>query len=158
MANEMLQRTDLTLYVVAGLPKNFVKKLKGLVESETDNGDVLQVDPEMTDWVVARLRGEKRRSHEQTPASAALWRAYSALSAARYHLQDRPEEAQIRDLRRTVEELWRDVSPLFAVVAEEGKEEGTGTGSEGEAAPETAGDSGSKGQAEAAGQQKTESK
>lgn len=157
MANEMLQRSDLTLYVVAGLPKNFVKKLKGLVESETDNGDVFQVDPEMTDWVVARLRGEKRRSHEQTPASAALWRAYSALSAARYHLQDRPEEAQIRELRRTVEELWRDVSPLFAVPAETEEAAGAGEAAaggagEGATAAETAATNGSKVGDEAAGE------
>ena len=73
----------------------------------------MQLDEEMTDWLVAHLRGEKRRPHERTPASAALWRAYRALSAARYHLQDRPEEEQVRELRRLVEELWHDLSPQF---------------------------------------------
>jgi hypothetical protein len=113
MASEMLQRSDVSVYVIAGLPKNFGRKLKDIVQAESDTAEVMQVDPEMSEWVIARLRGDKRRSHEQTPASAALWRAYSALSAARYHLQDRPEEEQIRELRRTVEELWREVSPLF---------------------------------------------
>ncbi len=130
MASEMLQREDLAVYVVAGLPKNFVRDLKAIVRERAEGAEVMQVDPEMTDWVVARLRGEKRRAHEQTPASAALWRAYSALSAARYHLQDRPEEEQIRALRRTVEELWRDVSPLF--------EEGEAAATEGEAPDEVA--------------------
>lgn len=124
MASEMLQRDDLTVYVVAGMPKSFVKKLKKLVEEEGKDGEVMQVNPEMADWVVARLRGEKRRPHEQTPASAALWRAYSALSAARYHLQHEPAEEQVRELRNTVEELWREFSPLFpGDGVEEGGEE-----------------------------------
>ena len=74
----------------------------------------MQLDDEMTEWLVAQLSGEKRRSHERTPASDALWRAYRALSAARYHLQDQPEEEQVRELRRLVEELWREISPEFA--------------------------------------------
>lgn len=114
MASEMLQRGDLTAYVVAGLPKNFHGKLKKLAQAEGEQGEVMQLDEEMTDWLVARLRGEKRRAHEQTPASDALWRAYRALSAARYHLQHRPEEEQVRELRGLVEELWREISPQFA--------------------------------------------
>jgi hypothetical protein len=113
MAIEMLQRPDLTGYIVAGLPKSFVTKLKKIVASERENAEVIQLDEEMTEWLVAQLRGEKRRSHEKTPASAALWRAYRALSAARYHLQDRPEEEQVRELRRLVEDLWRELSPQF---------------------------------------------
>jgi hypothetical protein len=77
------------------------------------------LDDELTEWVVARLRGDKRRSHEQTPASAALWRAYRALSAARYHLQEGPMEETIRDLRGQVETLWRDTSPMHEVEEEE---------------------------------------
>lgn len=130
MASEMLQRPDLSVYIVAGLPKNFVRKLREIVHEQSDKAEVMQVDPDMTDWVVARLRGEKRRAHEQTPASAALWRAYSALSAARYHMQDRPEEEQIRALRRTVEELWREVSPLFE--EKEEAEENAGAEEEGD--------------------------
>lgn len=113
MASEMLQRDDLSVYVVAGVPKSFKKKLQKFVDGESkSDGDVMLLDEEMTDWVLARVRGEKRRSHEQTPASSALWRAYRALSAARYHLQDQPIEAKIRTIRDEIEELWRDTSPL----------------------------------------------
>jgi hypothetical protein len=113
MASEMLQRPDLTAYVVAGLPKSFLGKLRKLAESERSDAEVMQLDEELTEWLVAQVRGGKRRAHEQTHASAALWRAYRALSAARYHLQDRPEEDQVRELRRLVEELWREISPQF---------------------------------------------
>ncbi|MEX0935561.1 MAG: hypothetical protein WD013_01570 [Gemmatimonadota bacterium] len=124
MASEMLQREDLSIYVVAGVPKSFKKKLQKFVESESkSDGDVMLLDEEMTEWVLARVRGEKRRSHEQTPASSALWRAYRALSAARYHLQDQPIEAKIRTIRDEIEELWRDTSPLHPE-EEEGEEEG----------------------------------
>lgn len=114
MANEMLQRPDLTAYVVAGLPKSFLGKLRTLAEAEKGDAEVMQLDEEMSDWLVAQLQAEKRRPHERTHASAALWRAYRALSAARYHLQDRPEEEQVRELRRLVEDLWREISPEFA--------------------------------------------
>jgi hypothetical protein len=120
MASEMLQRDDLSVYVVAGVPKSFKKKLQKFVGSESkSDGDVMLLDEEMTDWVLARVRGEKRRSHEQTPASSALWRAYRALSAARYHLQDQPIEEEIRTLRDRIEELWRDTSPLHRVDEDE---------------------------------------
>jgi len=120
MASEMLQREDLSVYVVAGVPKSFKKKLQKFVEKESkSDGDVMLLDEEMTDWVLARVQGEKRRSHEQTPASSALWRAYRALSAARYHLQDQPIEKEIRSLRDQIEQLWRDASPLHAEEEEE---------------------------------------
>ena len=115
MASEMLRREDVSVYVVAGVPKSFKKKLQKFVDAESKaTGDTMLVDDEMTEWVVARLRGEKRRSHERTPASAALWRAFRALSAARYHLQDGPLEDRIRRLRGEIEDLWQEVSPLHA--------------------------------------------
>jgi hypothetical protein len=113
MASEMLQRDDLSAYVVAGLPKSFASKLKQWVETQGKDTEIMAVAPVRTDWLVARLRGEKRRSSETTPASEALWRAYRALSAARYHLQDKPEEEQVRELRRLVEDLWHEISPQF---------------------------------------------
>ncbi len=118
MASEMLQRDDLSVYVVAGVPKSFKKKLQQFVDSESKSapGETMLLDEDMTEWVVARLRGEKRRNHERTPASAALWRAFRALSAARYHLQDQPMEDEVRDLRNRIEVLWRDVSPLHRIV------------------------------------------
>jgi hypothetical protein len=113
MASEMLQRDDLSVYVVAGVTKSFKKRLQKFVEGESKSeGDVMLLDEEMTDWVLSRVQGDKRRSHEQTPASSALWRAYRALSAARYHLQDQPMESDIRELREQVESLWRAASPL----------------------------------------------
>ena len=124
MASEMLQRDDLSVYVVAGVPKSFKKKLQKFVESESKSeGDVMLLDEEMTEWVLARVRGEKRRSHEQTPASSALWRAYRALSAARYHLQDQPIEAKIRGIREEIEELWRETSPIHEENEEEEERE-----------------------------------
>lgn len=120
MASEMLQRDDLSVYVVAGVPKSFKKKLQKFVDAESkSSGETMLLDDEMTEWVVARLRGEKRRSHEQTPASSALWRAYRALSAARYHLQEGPMEEKVRHLRLEVEQLWHDVSPLHEEAEEE---------------------------------------
>ena len=128
MASEMLQRDDVSVYVVAGVPKSFKKKLQKFVDAESKStGDTMLLDDEMTEWVVARLRGEKRRSHEQTPASSALWRAFRALSAARYHLQDQPLEEEVRTLRNRIEELWRSVSPLHDEVDdEEGGAQGAG--------------------------------
>lgn len=124
MASEMLQRDDISVYVVAGVPKSFKKKLQKFVDSESkSSGETMLLDEEMTEWVVARLRGEKRRSHEQTPASSALWRAFRALSAARYHLQDQPIENEVRNLRNRIEELWRDVSPLHPEDVEEDESE-----------------------------------
>lgn len=113
MAAEILQRDDLSVYVVAGVPKSFKKRLLKFVDSESKaEGEVMLLDEEMTEWVLARVRGEKRRSHEQTPASSALWRAYRALSAARYHLQDQPLELKVRELRSQIEAMWRDTSPM----------------------------------------------
>lgn len=115
MSSEMLQRDDLSVFVVAGVPKSFKKKLQKLVETETQSsGDTMMLDDELTEWVVTRLQGDKRRSHERTPASAALWRAFRALSAARYHLQEHELEPEIREVRNRVEELWQEVSPIFA--------------------------------------------
>lgn len=123
MASEMLQRDDISVYAVAGVPRSFKKKLAKFVEEEAkESGEVMLLNDEMTEWVVARLRGEKRRSHEQTPSSSALWRAFRALSAARYHLQDDELEARVRKLRNEVEELWQTVSPLHG--EEEEEEEG----------------------------------
>lgn len=130
MASEMLERDDLSIYVVAGVPKSFKKKLQKFVDTESKSeGNVMLLEEELTEWVLSRLRGEKRRSHERTPASAALWRAFRALSAARYHLQDDELEIRVRELRSQVEELWRDTSPLFPE-EEEGMEEEAEVGAE----------------------------
>lgn len=115
MAAETLERDDLSVYVIAGVPRSFKNKLQKLVEKESKkSGEVVLVGPEMTEWFLAQLRDEKRPSKSRNPASRALWRAFSALSAARYHLQNNAEEEErVRELRRRVEELWREVSPMF---------------------------------------------
>ncbi len=126
MRLEILGRDDLSVYVVSGVPKSFKKKLvKYLNDESGGGGDLMLLDQEMTEWVLARLKGEKRRSHEQTPASSALWRAYRALSAARYHLNDEPMEERVRELRREIEELWRAISPIHAVSEEDAEESTT---------------------------------
>lgn len=127
MTPEMLERDDLSVYVIAGVPRSFRKTLQKFVEQESkSDGELMLLSDEMADWVIAKLRGEKRRSYEQTPASAALWRAYRALSAARYHLQEREEAETVRELRNQVEILWRQVSPLYRdePAEEEKKKEG----------------------------------
>jgi hypothetical protein len=116
MHPEIVERDDLSVYIIAGVPRSFKTKLRDFVrkEAKDDSGDVIQLDNEMCEWVVAQLRDDKRPSKTRTPASRALWRAFSALSAARYHLMNQGDtEERILDLRRKVEELWREVSPMF---------------------------------------------
>ncbi len=115
MSAEILERDDLSVYVIAGVPRSFKAKLRQFVQAESKkDGDIVLVDAELTEWVVAKLRDTKRPNKMRTPASRALWRAFSALSAARYHLTNQGEtEERVRDLRRKVEELWRELSPMF---------------------------------------------
>ena len=126
MAAAMLERDDLSVYIIGGVPRSFKAKLQKFVENEAKkDGEIMLVDPEMTDWILSKLRDEKRPSKDRTPASQALWRAFSALSAARYHLQDQSEsEERVRELRRHVEDMWRELSPMFDDEAiEKGAEE-----------------------------------
>lgn len=118
MSAEMLEGDDLTVYVVAGMPKSFKRRLQEVVRTEAKDAEasgVMQLDDEMAEWVVAKLLDKKRPKGKRTPASRALWRAFTALSAARYHLQhaEGPEGERVRELRMQVEELWRQVSPMF---------------------------------------------
>jgi hypothetical protein len=124
MSAETLERDDLSIYVIAGVPRSFKSKLQQFVAQEAkDKGDVVLIGQDMAEWVIAKLRDEKRPSKSRTPASQALWRAYSALSAARYHLQNHTaEEERVRELRRKVEELWRELSPMFNEEEEESAE------------------------------------
>jgi hypothetical protein len=134
MSSEILQRSDFTAYLIAGVPKSFLPKLRKFVAGEVEGAEVMQLDEDLTEWLLATVQGDKRRSHQRTPASAALWRAYRALSAARYHLANQPEEEQVRELRRLVEELWREISPQFAT--EEDPDAGTGETAEAETKPD----------------------
>ncbi len=130
MGVDIVERDDISVYLVAGVPKSFKRKLQKFVEKEAkEDGDVYMLDDELSEWVISRIRNEKRGGRDRTPASAALWRAYAALSAARYHLQHSPEEeGRVRTLRNDVEEIWRELSPMF-------EEEGEDT--EAEASAET---------------------
>ena len=120
MTSELLERTDLSVYVVAGVPKSFKKKLARFLSDESSGeGNLMLLDENMTEWLLARLKGKRRRSHEQTPASSALWRAYRSLSAARYHLTDQPLEGRIREIRSEIEHLWRITSPIHDTDEEE---------------------------------------
>jgi ribosome-binding ATPase YchF (GTP1/OBG family) len=113
MASAIYLRDDLSVYVVAGVPRSFQKEVAKLVKKATkESGDVKLVNGEMAEWVVSKLKEDSRRSHERTPASAALWRAFRALSAARYHIQDEALEQQVRRIRDEIEELWASLSPL----------------------------------------------
>ena len=118
MSAELLERDDLTVYIVSGMPKSFKRRLQEIIAAEAKDAEqagVMILDEEMADWVVAKMLDKKRPSSKRTPASRALWRAFTALSAARYHLQhtDGDEGERVRELRGTVEELWRQVSPMF---------------------------------------------
>ena len=130
MGVDIVERDDISVYLVAGVPKSFKRKLQKFVEKEAkEDGDVYMLDEELSEWVIARIRNEKRGGRDRTPATAALWRAFSALSAARYHLQHSPdEEGRVRKLRNEVEEIWRELSPMFD--ADEGTEEEAGEGEE----------------------------
>jgi len=115
MTAEILEREDLSVYIIAGVPRSFKPKLRQFVQNESrKDGDIVLVDSELTEWVIAKLRDSKRPNKMRTPASRALWQAFSALSAARYHLTNQGEtEERVRELRRKVEELWRELSPMF---------------------------------------------
>jgi hypothetical protein len=125
MGADIVERDDISVYLVAGVPKSFKRKLQKFVEKEAkEDGDVYLLDEELSEWVISRIRNEKRGGRDRTPATAALWRAYAALSAARYHLQHSPEEEErVRSLRNQVEEIWRELSPMFEEEMDEEEEE-----------------------------------
>jgi hypothetical protein len=130
---DVVERDDITVYLVAGVPKSFKRKLQKFVQQEAkEAGDIYMLEEELSDWVIAKVRNDKRGGRDRTPATAALWRAFSALSAARYHLQHSPEsEERVRQLRSQVEEIWRELSPMF-----QEEEEAAGAASEDEAGEE----------------------
>jgi len=120
MSAEILEREDLSIYVIAGVPRSFKAKLRQFVQAESKKeGDIVLIDSELAEWVIAKLRDSKRPNKMRSPASRALWQAFSALSAARYHLTNQGEtEERVRELRRKVEELWRELSPMFPDASE----------------------------------------
>jgi len=115
MAQEWLERDDLSVYIVAGAPKGFNRSLKAhLIDEVGEDTEALRVKDELSEWVLAQVKGEYRRENQRSPASKALWRAFRALAAARYHLRgDEEREATLRDLRDQVEACWMETSPLM---------------------------------------------
>lgn len=113
MSREWLERDDLSVFVVAGAPRGFNKKIQALLEAETGEEPLsMEVKKDLGEWVLAQVRGEYRRESWRSPASKALWRAYRALAAARYHLRgDDHRHEDLRDLRDRVEAHWMEVSP-----------------------------------------------
>ncbi|MCI0435306.1 MAG: hypothetical protein L0271_16945, partial [Gemmatimonadetes bacterium] len=80
MSGEILERDDLSVYVIAGVPRSFKAKLRQFVQAESKKeGDIVLVDSELAEWIVAKLRDAKRPNKMRTPASRALWRAFSSL-------------------------------------------------------------------------------
>jgi len=114
MAHDWLERDDLSVFVVAGVPKGFNRKLQEtLTKEQGDQAISMRVNDELADWVLTKVRGDYRPDAKRTTASRALWRAFRALAAARYHLRDEPEiSEEVRGLRDQVETHWMRVTPL----------------------------------------------
>jgi len=114
MAHDWLERDDLSVFVVAGVPKGFNRKLQETITEEHGEKAVsMRVNDELSAWVLSKVRGEYRPSSKRSTASKALWRAFRALAAARYHLRDDPEfSEEVRALRDQVEGYWSRVTPL----------------------------------------------
>lgn len=115
MAREWLERDDLSVFVVAGAPKGFNRRLKQFLAKELgEEAESLRVKDDLAEWVLARVQGEYRRDSHRSPASNALWRAFRALAAARYHLRgDEEQEPEMRRLRDEVESYWMQTSPML---------------------------------------------
>lgn len=114
MAHDWLERDDLSVFVVAGVPKGFNRKLQETIQKEHGEKAVsMRVNDELSDWILTKVRGEYRPSSMRSTASKALWRAFRALAAARYHLREDPELSDgVRALRDQVETYWTRVTPL----------------------------------------------
>lgn len=125
MSQEWLERNDLSVFVVAGAPKGFNRKMRDFLAEELgDDAESLRVKDELSEWLLTRVRGEYRRDSKRSPASKALWRAFRALAAARYHLRgDDEREEQLRELRDQVEGHWMRSSPLVNGEGETGGED-----------------------------------
>ena len=132
MAQDWLERDDLSVFVVAGAPKGFNKALKELLGNGSgEEGESLRVKDDLADWVLARVQSDYRKSAWQTPASKALWRAFRALAAARYHVRADPERAEeLREIREQVERHWAEVKPA-PPVEDEVEEAESGKGDSG---------------------------
>lgn len=115
MAHEWLERDDVSVYVIAGVPKGFNRTLQEFVQKEQgEEAASLRVHDDLSPWLLARIRARYRSASVRGPASKALWRAFRALAAAIYHLRgDKERSKALRELRDQVEQHWMEVSPLY---------------------------------------------
>jgi hypothetical protein len=115
MAHDWLERDDVSVFVVAGVPKGFNRKLQETITEEYGEKAVsMRVNDDLAEWILSKVRGEYRPASKRSTASRALWRAFRALAAARYHLRDDPAMSdEVRYLRDQVESHWMRVTPLM---------------------------------------------
>src|SRR5690606_6302038 len=104
MAHDWLERDDLSVFVVAGVPKGFNRKLQETITEEHGEKAVsMRVNDELSAWVRRQVRGEYRRSSRRSTASKARWRAFGARAAARWRRRGGPEfSEEVRALRDQV--------------------------------------------------------
>ena len=99
-----------------GSPEGLQKFLR---EEHGEDAASMRVNDDLAPWILSKVRGEYRPSSKRSGASRALWRAYRALAAARYHLRgDVNRSGRLRELRDEVETHWTDVTPMRRSVAD----------------------------------------
>jgi hypothetical protein len=115
VSREWLERSDLSVFVVSGVPSSFERDLRKKLEDDYgEDASVMRLKGTLEEWVLSRVRGEHRRERTRTPATKALWRAFRALAAAIHHMRHEPEkEHEIRVIRDRVEELWNEAQPAL---------------------------------------------
>jgi hypothetical protein len=113
MSEEWLEDGDVSVFVVPKVKKKFDESLARLLKKEVGEPvEPLRLDDDLTTWVADRAAGKNRSKGQRSPAAKALWRAFRALAAARYHLREDPAaEKELRALRDRVESLWMEKTP-----------------------------------------------
>ena len=103
-----LAKDRATVFVIPKVKKNFADALAALVEEETGQKvDPIRLDDDLTEWAVTRVVGKARAKGQKKPSTKALWRAFRALAAARYHFREKPErQREVLELRDRIEALW----------------------------------------------------
>ena len=115
MAEDWLSQGETTVFIVPKVKKKFDEDLQKLLEKELgEDVEPVRLGKDMSEWVTARVNVKKwaKGRGKRSPSTKALSRAFQALAAARYHLRgDAEAEAQLRDLRDQVENIWLADAP-----------------------------------------------
>ncbi|MGD2121247.1 MAG: hypothetical protein PVJ76_05870 [Gemmatimonadota bacterium] len=113
MSEQWLEAGEVSVFVVPKVKKKFDEGLARLLKKELGEPvEPLRLDDDLTTWVADRAAGKNRSKGQKSPAAKALWRAFRALAAARYHLkEDLDAEKELRALRDRVESLWMERAP-----------------------------------------------